>query len=990
MTGQLTPVDEYLKAFKASKTLGRLIVYSHTEKEQRALFGELSAPLPDQLKGSLEALGINRLYVHQAQAIDLLRKGQNVVVATPTASGKSLIYNIPIVESVLEEPTSHALYIFPLKALAQDQLRVLTALKENIPGSDITCEIYDGDTSSYKRGKIRQKPPNCLFTNPDMLHLSLLPYHDAWSGFWKNLKFVVVDEVHTYRGIMGSNMGWVFRRLRRICRHYGSDPVFILSSATIGNPLELAEELTGLDFHIVDKSGSPRGKRHLVLVDPQGAGAAQTAVLLILAALKRGLRTICYTQSRKLTELVSLWVSQRAGRLSEKVSAYRAGFLPEERRLVESQLARGELLSVISTSALELGIDIGVLDLCILVGYPGTLMSLRQRGGRVGRSNRESAVIMVAGEDALDKYFINNPHELVNRPSEKAVVNIGNRTVVKKHLVCAATERPLECNEHLLQSKGVRDLAMELVHKGRLFLSADGQSFLSLRKYPHREVDLRGAGKSFQIVNQEDGKTIGSVDGYRAFKETHPGAVYLHRGQSFQVARLDLDTRRVEVRPVKVDYFTRVRSSKDTEIVKVVRSREVWGTRCHWGNLLVTDQVVGYDVRQIRGQKLISRVELDLPPQRFETEGMWIEIPPEIKAECERQMFHFMGGIHALEHACIGVMPLLVLCDRNDLGGISITFHPQLSTGAIFVYDGVPGGVGLTEEAFNRCEEVLSLVLNSIRNCPCENGCPSCVHSPKCGSGNRPIDKDAALFLLSMLERKSKVKAGSVVRKKASSLSGVQNLPGNREGKQNGAGIKIVASCRSSWKDAAATRSFRFGVIDIETQLSAQEVGGWHRADKMRVSCAVVWDSLTSSLVVFREEQLGCMFSLLEQMDLVVGFNVKRFDYKVLSPYCQLSLWSLPTLDILEEVSRRLGYRLALDTLASATLGAGKSANGLLALKWWKEGKVRKIIEYCKRDVVLTRDLFLFGHRNGYLLFTNKEGSLVRLPVDWKLEQTKA
>jgi len=988
MADQLASVDEYLRAFRASKTLGRLIVHSHVEKEQKALFRGLSTPLPDSLSKALNSLGIPRLYTHQVQAIDLVRNRQNVVVATPTASGKSLIYNLPIVESVLKRPDSRALYIFPLKALAQDQLRGLSLLNREIRDRDITCAIYDGDTSQYKRGRIRRNSPNCLFTNPDMLHLSLLPYHDKWAEFWRNLRFVVVDEVHSYRGIMGSNMGWVFRRLVRICSRYGAHPTFILSSATIGNPLEFAYQLTGFHFHGVTESGAPQGRRHLLLVDPKGAGAAQTAVQLILAAMKRGLRTICYTQSRKLTELVSLWVRQRAGSLADKVSAYRAGFLPEERRLVESQLSRGELLAVISTSALELGIDIGLLDLCILVGYPGTLMSLRQRGGRVGRSSRESAVILVGGEDALDRYFLNNPRELVERPTEKAVINVWNPRVVEKHLVCAASEAPIDLDESMVKSEAIRSSVISLVNKGRLFMTGDGSALVSLRKYPQREVDLRGTGKSYQIVNQDNGKSIGSVDGYRVFRELHPGAIYLHRGESFQVTRLDIEARRAEVRPVKVDYFTRVRSSKETEIVQVVKSKTLFGAKCYWGRLLITDRVVGYDVRQIRGQRLITRVDLDLPAQRFETEGLWIQIPGEVKAQCEQALLHFMGGIHAIEHAIIGVMPLFVLCDRNDLGGISITFHPQLMSGAVFVYDSVPGGVGLTEEAYGRLPELFRLTRQTIEGCKCENGCPSCVHSPKCGSGNRPIDKGAAIFLLRQIERPRRLvvrrmapEIGQPVRPSSASVGnwGQIGMAGIK-GKAKLTETEILGACAGV---KGLDTKVRYGVLDIETQLSAQEVGGWHKAKDMRVSCAVVWDSATSAFAVFREEQLKYLFELLTRLDLVVGFNLKRFDYKVLSRYCQRDLSRLPTLDILEHVTNRLGYRLSLDTLAKATLGTKKSASGLMALKWWKEGKTRKIIEYCKKDVTITRDLFAYGRQNGYLLFKNKEGCVVRLPVEW-------
>ncbi len=968
-----TGVGEYVEAFKSSKHLGRQIVFEHIDHEQRPKTSALR--LLPEIEAALGAMGITRLYSHQVEAIELVRSGINVVVATPTASGKTLIYNIPIIERFLENPTSKALYIFPLKALAQDQLRALNRLSSALPSAPRPdAAIYDGDTSQWARTKIRKRPPNCLFTNPEMLHLSLLPYHSSWAAFWKELSYVIIDEVHTYRGIMGSSMGWVFRRLRRICKRYGSDPVFILCSATVGNPRELAHDLTGLDFRAITKSGAPQGKRHLILVDPEGAGAAQTAVGLLLAAIKRGLRTIVYTQSRKLTELVGMWAIQRAGPLSQKISAYRAGFLPEERRMIEDRLSSGQLLSVISTSALELGIDIGLLDICILVGYPGTLMSLRQRGGRVGRNARESAVILVSGEDALDKFFMNHPEQLIVRPSENAVVNIYNKRVMKRHLVCAASEEPLHKGENLLKDEPTKRLITELVHKGKLFETGDSTRFVSMRKYPQREVDLRSAGKGFQIIT-EDGKTIGTMDGFRVFRETHPGAVYLHRGKTYLVKDLDIESRKVVVRPKKVDYFTRVRASKDTQILEAVETRRLFGSELFWGRLMITDHVLGYDVRHVRGQKLINRVELDLPPQRFETEGLWIIIPEDVKKGAEQKLLHFMGGIHAVEHAFIGIMPLLVLCDRNDLGGISTTFHHQTSSAAIFVYDGIPGGAGLTHKAFHEAQNLLTTTLDTIKSCQCKTGCPSCVHSPKCGSGNRPIDKSAAIFVLEKIR-------GGATKEGKSSIASTILMPRKGKKDQTGRGISSPSQPRTG-PTASKYPKDRFCVLDIETQLSAQEVGGWHMAHRMRVSCAVLYDSLTKSYVTFLEDQLPALFRLMAHMDLIVGFNIKRFDYKVLSAYSPMDFWGLPTLDILEHVHDRLGYRLSLDALASSTLGTQKSANGLMALRWWRQGEIRKIIRYCKMDVKITRDLFLFGWNNGYLLFKNKDKHLVKLPVSW-------
>ncbi len=986
-------VAEYVSAFRQSRQLGRQIVYVHVDHQRPPRFGSPEGGLSPELSRALKALSIRSLYSHQAEAIGRIRAGENIVVATPTASGKTLIYNIPVIEKFMEQPESRALYLFPLKALAHDQLKSFCQLSAALPGGTArpTAAIYDGDTAQRDRASIRRNPPNCLFTNPEMLHLSMLPYHGSWSKFWKALSYVVIDEVHTYRGIMGSSMGWVFRRLMRICRKYGANPVFILCSATVGNPEELATGLTGLDFTAITESGSPQGRRHLLLVDPEGAGAAQTAVQLLLAALKRRLRTIVYTQSRKLTELVSMWATQRAGAMAKKISAYRAGFLPEERRMIEAQLSSGELLSVISTSALELGIDIGMLDLCILVGYPGTLMSLRQRGGRVGRSTRESAVILVSGEDALDKYFMYHPSELIDRPSENAVVNIYNKTVMERHLVCAATEEPLSRKEPLLQDKVIRRRIERLVENGRLYVSADREQLVSLRKYPHREVELRGAGRSFQIIT-EDGATIGTIDGFRVFREAHPGAVYLHMGRTFLVQGLDTEARKVTVKPAVLDYFTRVRASKETEIIDVVGSKFLFGTSVYWGRLLISEQVTGYDVRHVRGQRLINRVDLVLPAQKFETEGLWITIPEIVKTEAEKRLMHFMGGIHAMEHAAIGVMPLLVLCDRNDLGGISITFHHQTSSAAVFVYDGIPGGVGLAKKAFQEAENLIETTLETIRSCPCKTGCPSCVHSPKCGSGNRPIDKSAAIFVLEAIRQGRPAKTTTP----GINIPAKNDSAGSREGSRRqahlrgsslneifGTGNVSMHSDRETDVSKGNPSIFRYGVLDIETQLSAAEVGGWHMAHRMKVSCAVLYDSLLSGFMLLREEQLQALFNVLCHMDLVVGFNIKRFDYKVLSRYTSRDLHALPTLDMLEHVHRQLGYRLSLDSLAAATLGAGKSASGIKALEWWKQGKINKIMKYCRDDVALTRDLFLFGRRKGYLLFKNREKHVVRLPVSW-------
>ena len=758
-------------------------------------------------------------------------------------------------------------------------------------------------------------------------------------------------------------MAWVLRRLKRICAYYGSRPQFILSSATVANPDELARDLLGEEATVITTSGAPRAKRHFVFLNPLDS-AATAASLLIEASLRRGLRTIVYTQSRKLTELVSIWSQQRLGKLSGKLTSYRAGYLPEERREIEAKLSDGSLLGVISTSALELGIDIGDLDICILVGYPGTVMTTWQRGGRVGRKQNESLIILIALEDSLDQHFMRNPGDFFSREVESTVLNPANKTIGRIHLICAAAEQPIKTDEPLVQDPSVRELVYELVSEASLFLTADEKYWVGSRKYPHREVDLRGSGQTFIIRNSSDGTALGVIDFIRCLKECHPGAVYLHRGKTWLITELDLHTREVTAVRKNVNYFTRTMGSKTTEILNTYQTVDLHTFRVSFGYLRVTDTVTGFQRRLVAGQKLISRESLDLPPLVFETEGMWIEIPEKVQKQIEREQYHFMGGIHALEHAAISIFPLLVLCDRNDVGGIAHPFHEQLSHSAVFIYDGYPGGVGLSRKAFEKIDELLHLTHKTICDCPCDIGCPSCVHSPKCGSGNRPLDKQAALEILVLLLHSKTT--FSTRRRDITGLS-----------------LSEFRTAGPEKKIAAINPPARYGVFDVETQRSAADVGGWHRADRMGISVAVLYDSVSDSFKTYFERDIPELIHDLQTFELVVGFNNKRFDNRVLSAYSVFNLATLPTLDIMEVIANRLGYRLSLDRLAEHTLGVKKTANGLMALQWYKEGRFDEIINYCRQDVKITRDLFLFGLRNRYLLFQNKAGSIVRLPVDF-------
>ena len=970
-------ITEYVSSLRASKRLGSQIAHHQVFPENQPLLSKPKQPWPEEINRMMQSAGVRELYKHQVDAVELIRSGRHLVVATPTASGKTLIYNLPVIENIIKNSASKALYIFPLKALAQDQLRSFEELTEFSQMVKPRLAIYDGDVSAWHRKRIREAPPNILLTNPEMVHLSLLLHHQKWEEFYSGLEIIVIDEVHTYRGIMGSHMAQVFRRLRRICSHYGADPTFIFCSATVSNPAQLTEQLTGLKIETITESGAPLGRKHLVFINPV-QGPAQTAILLLKAALHRGLRTIVYTQSRKLTELIAVWAGSQSGPYASRISAYRAGFLPEERREIEAQLANGDLLAVISTSALELGIDIGNLDLCLLVGYPGSVVATWQRGGRVGRSGQDSALVLIAGEDALDQYFMRNPEDFIKREPEAAVINPYNPDILSKHMVCAAADLPLRYDEPFMSEKAVKESILKLETKGHLLRSADGKELYSSRKAPHRHIGLRGTGDRFNIVDTKTGASRGDIDGFRAFKETHPGAIYLHKGDTFLVSSLDLNTNTVNISKAKVDYYTRVRSQKETEIIKIFEEKIAWGTNIYAGRLKVTDQVTGYEKWRIHARKKLSTTSLSLPPQIFETEGLWFKIPLHIQRSAERMNFHFMGGIHAIEHAAIGVFPLMVMADRNDLGGISTILHPQVGTAAVFIYDGVPGGAGLCRQAFRRVEELLDCTLEVIRACTCESGCPSCVHSPKCGSGNRPIDKTAANFLLEKMKaphesenlRMQDEKGQKTQRKSSDRFKG--RLPKQTSCKRKSPEVQE--------KDQ---QEIRFGVFDIETQRSAQEVGGWHRADLMGISCVVLYDSKEDKFFEFLDDQVPLLIEHLKKLDLVVGFNIKRFDFSVLSGYSDFDFNKLPTLDILEEIHNRLGYRISLDNISKITLKRKKTADGLQALRWWKQGKIREIIEYCLADVEITRDLYQYGRENGYLLFNNKDKKTVRVPVKW-------
>jgi DEAD/DEAH box helicase domain-containing protein len=958
-------LSEYVNTIKNHPEFGPAYVYHRYVPPKKAAYGP-DLDLPKELLRIPKDLGFDKLYTHQAEAIRKIREGANVLVATPTASGKSLIYNLAVLEAVLANENTKALYIFPLKALEQDQLKGLSLYIKKLKRKKISAQIYDGDTSSYRRKQIRNRVPEILFTNPDMLHSAILSHHQNWQELFENLSFVVLDEIHTYRGIFGSHVNQIMRRLKRLCNLYGSRPQFVLLSATVSNPREFGETLIGEEIEVFDTSGSPRSGQHFLFLNPD-VSPNFSAARLFVHCVQAGFRTIAFTQSRKVTELIHVWVSQLSPRLKAKISSYRAGFMPQERREIEKKLASGDLLGVVSTSALEMGIDIGYLDICLLVGYPGTIINTWQRGGRVGRSGRDSLVILIAKPDALDQYFMRHPEDLFGRSYEAAILDPHNPHVVEAHLPCAASEHPLTRGDNQFWSKDLSQHFEKLEREGDLSRTAEGEpTWYATRRNPHRHVNIRTVGESFTIFEKETGQAIGTIDGFRAFTECHPGAVYLHRARQYLVDHLNLEKKDIIAHKTELKYFTRVRTEKETEIIQIHRTRPKGQFLVREGIVEVTERVVGYEKRALPGQELVGVFPLELPPQTFETISFWIEIEPAITKWVEEKGLPYMGGIHAIEHAAIGIFPLFALCDRNDIGGICYTYHPQVEKSAIFIYDGYPGGVGLAQRGFEVILELLEGTLDLIKNCECEEGCPSCIHSPKCGSGNKPLNKEAAVIILEFL-------LGHL------SLSQLSDADGEEEP------VPILDRKEES---QPAQDEPRIVYFDLETQKTAKDVGGWHNTHLMRVSVAVIFDSIEKRFISFTEDEIDDLLAHLEKANLVVGFNIRRFDYAVLSAYTGRNFKELNTFDILEDIYQRLGFRLALDHLAQETLNQGKTADGLQAVEWFKHGEMEKLTAYCQHDVAITRDLFQHGLDNGQLVYrTKSDDRRLRLLVDWNLEK---
>jgi DEAD/DEAH box helicase domain-containing protein len=706
------------------------------------------APIPNDLHPSVrELLPFDRLYTHQRSTWDAARRGEHVIVTTGTASGKTLAFNLPVLDAIAREPKLRTLYLYPTKALAQDQARSLAGFK--LPRT--RAAIYDGDTPSEQRWQIR-KWANLILTNPDMLHVGVLPHHDRWGDVLTNLRYVVVDETHVYRGVFGSHVANVLRRLRRLARVYGADPQFLLASATIANPAELAKRLLGLDVTVVAEDAAPRAERTIALWNPPlldedlgvRASALGEASRLYAALVSRGLRTIVFAKSRRAAELIHRFTAERVdAAVAERLAPYRAGYTPEQRRGIERRLMGGELLGVSATDALELGIDIGLLDCAICVGFPGTVASLRQQWGRSGRRGHGLAVL-IASEDALDQYFMTQPDALLQRKVEAAILDNANPRVLDGHVRAAAFEAPLDDADRATLGDAFLERAP---HVSELRRTDRGYVWAG-RDYPAARVSLRSASPdAVTVVEQQMGSVLGIVELERAYSTVHAGAVYLHLGEPYHVDALDLEQRAALVSPFSGDWYTMAKKETTTSIAaERVRERRCGMDVC-FGDVVVTERVVGYQRRRISTQEAIDVIDLDLPETEFETEAVWYLPEPE-QLESLDTLPRLLGSLHAAEHAMIALLPLWAMCDRWDIGGLSTNLHHQTGRPTVFVYDGHAGGVGIAQRGFEQFEGWVDDTRRLLERCPCTHGCPSCVQSPKCGNLNEPLDKSGALAVL--------------------------------------------------------------------------------------------------------------------------------------------------------------------------------------------------------------------------------------------------
>lgn len=789
MSGKAKPASALYKLLHGLARRDRQVVWTQSLPSRPARFAEPSVPLCAPVAAALRDLGVERLYVHQAHALDRARAREHTVIVTGTASGKTLCYNLPVLETLHGDPGARALYLFPTKALAQDQLKGLKRFLGEERDDEMETQdegrlffragTYDGDTPPNLRRRLRDEA-NILLTNPDMLHGGILPHHARWAEFFARLQYVVIDEIHVYRGIFGSHVANVLHRLRRVCRHHGSDPVFLCASATIANPRELAERLTGLPFAVVDEDGSPRGTKHFFFWNPPRLGPAgmerrsanSEAREILVRLVRDGYQAIVFVKTRAMTEVLLRDVRGElrddGGGLSKKVRSYRAGYLPEDRRKIEAALFNGELLGVISTNALELGIDVGSLDASVIVGYPGTIASTWQQAGRAGRRESESAAVLIGHNAPIDQYLMTNPEYFFERSPEHAILDRGNPHILLSHLRCAAFEIPLSRKEEP-EFGGLTPGILDLLEEHQHLREVRGRWYYTREDYPAAGVSLRNASQNVYTIldasasrdggdEQGRNRVLGTVDEGSAFWQVHPEAVYMHEGETYFVDKLDLSERAAYVHKADLDYYTQAVSDSrvdaaEADLEKTWRCAEV----C-FGPCSVLDKLTMFKKIKFGGRDSLGFGQVNLPHTTLRTTGLWLRPHLDALQKVVRWGRVPADGLQGIANVLTSTVSLHAMCDPLDLGTV---VDMRASTGPVlYLYDKYPGGLGYAQRAWHLIEEVMRDALALIRRCECEGGCPSCVGSPllpqyqqdpDAEMKGRIPDKDAALILLHAL-----------------------------------------------------------------------------------------------------------------------------------------------------------------------------------------------------------------------------------------------
>ena len=725
---------------------------AHVEQlpSKAAIYGSLNVALSKRMDDIIKVKNI-RLYKHQSEAIDQVVAGNNVIITTPTASGKTLAFNIPVFDKLLQDDAATALYLYPTKALSNDQLKVIKELEKDLD-LDLYPAIYDGDTGVDKRSRIRDQS-RIIISNPYELH-QILPWHYKWESFFKHLQYVVIDEAHQYRGVFGSHVGSLFRRFRRICDFYNSHPIYILSSATLANPVEFAERLVGLKFTHIGEDGAPKGKKYFVLYNPYFKSAGELSThqetrKLLRMLVENDIQTLCFTVSRGMAELIASRIrkdfEKSRPELTSKITSYRAGYLPLERREIENALKNRELKGLTTTNALELGIDIGSLDAVIISGYPGSMISAWQQAGRAGRDVDESIVIFVAFENALDQYYMNHPEKFFGSSTENAVIDLANPYIVSGHMLCAAAEMPIKPSmDGAFLNGDIEQILGELEQQKLLQKTSEGWVY-SGEARANEVVQLNSITSDIFKVMCGD-ELIETIDRPHAYREAHQGSVLLHQGETYIVENMDLNNMTIHIKQETVDYYTKALRNADIKIMSTLKNKKVGNFELYYGQVKVTEKYYAYKI--IKHDRPITTIPLELPPLDFETSALWLTIPQSLENKITQQELDFIGGIHGAEHVLISFMPLYVMCDQRDIGGQAVSFHPETLKPTIFAYDGFDGGIGLTEKSYEVLNEIAKIAYNAVKDCKCESGCPVCIQSSHCGSDNRPLNKLATLIIL--------------------------------------------------------------------------------------------------------------------------------------------------------------------------------------------------------------------------------------------------